>query len=179
MDSTDSKLTLNDDSKRIEFFVHGFPKAQPRVKATQRGKHAGVYTPSTANGWKALIAQEAKQYLPEQPMRNGCRVDVIWLFPRTKKLQQKKIKGVEVPTCRIAYTKKPDRDNLDKAPLDILTQLGFFSDDCIIYSGELAKFYVGAGESPGMYIRIREMETLSILRTIDFCVYQVLPAEML
>ena len=37
-------------------FVAGLPVGQPRVKATRFGAHARVYTPSTADKWKAQVA---------------------------------------------------------------------------------------------------------------------------
>jgi Holliday junction resolvase RusA-like endonuclease len=43
----------------ISFEVVGLPKAQPRAKATIRGRHAGVYNPGTANDWKEAVKSAA------------------------------------------------------------------------------------------------------------------------
>ena len=57
------------------------------------------------------------------------------------------------------HTKKPDRDNLEKAVLDVLTQLGMWGDDCQVCGGEVLKRYVVGLERPGAIIQIASMTT--------------------
>ena len=47
--------------------VNGDPKPQPRPKAFKRGKHAAVYDPGTAEGWKGSIALAARELTPASP----------------------------------------------------------------------------------------------------------------
>ena len=62
------------------------------------------------------------------------------------------------PTERIPYTAKPDRDNSDKAVLDILTTIGMWRDDALVYDGRITKFYATKTEAPGCYITIEPEE---------------------
>lgn len=52
----------------ISFEVVGLPKAQPRARAVNRGKRAGIYTPDTANGWKEAVKAAAIDAMRTQ----GC-----------------------------------------------------------------------------------------------------------
>jgi len=136
------------------FRVHGDPKGQPRIRAFARkmgnGKSvARVYDPGTAEGWKGVVAMAAKPHIPAAPVQTPCCVSVVFLFARPKRLLRK-----SDPTERIPHTAKPDRDNLDKAVLDVLTQVGFFADDALVYDGRISKFYCAKDEAPGAEIEI-------------------------
>ena len=140
----DSQLTIR---------VTGIPKAQPRHRAfAQRQKGGGfrarVYDPGTAEGWKGMIAQAIAENSIETIL-NPSRIDIVWLFPRPKRLLRKRD-----PEGRIPHTAKPDRDNLDKAVMDALVQLNVLSDDCIVWDGRLSKYYAAKDEAPGAIITI-------------------------
>ena len=135
----------------IEFFVVGMPKATPRMKAFVKGKRAGVYDPGGANDWKALVFMQAKKYCPPQPIDGGVRCDITFYMPRPKKFDSKKYPGGLIP-----HTSKPDRDNLEKAVLDALTNVGMWRDDSQVYRGEVIKWYHGKGGVAGCRICIRE-----------------------
>ena len=73
----------------ISFEVVGLPKAQPRAKATIRGKHAGVYDPGTANDWKtsvkaaalaAMAGTDGFRALDLQPLK--ARIDISLPAPK-------------------------------------------------------------------------------------------------
>lgn len=141
---------------RIEFYISGEPKAQPRPRAFAKKfgatYSARIYDPGTAEGWKGLIAYWAKQHTPETPMDGPVRVDVDFFFPRPARLMRKKD-----PEGPIRHTAKPDRDNLDKALLDTLTQLGFWRDDAQVCDGAPRKWYVAKDGTPGARIVIEEL----------------------
>lgn len=138
----------------IQFIVHGLPKPQPRHRAFRRGNHAAVYDPGTAAGWKALVAHAADPYRPDAPMDGPLRVDLTFLFPRPKRLLRKRDSDQRIP-----HDKKPDRDNLEKAVLDTLTQLGFWRDDCQVCAGEVKKAYVAKeNDTPGVEITIAPVQ---------------------
>ena len=134
-----------------EILIHvlGNPKAQGRPRAFVRGKHAGVYNPSNADDWKALVALAARDKRPESPISGPVAVDLVFFFARPKRLCRKKD-----PTGAIEHTAKPDRDNLDKAVLDVLTNLGFWRNDSQVWSGRIQKWYCAIGDSPGAEIRV-------------------------
>lgn len=134
----------------ISFFVDGEPKAQPRTRAFSRGGITSVYDPGTANGWKALIAMAAKPHRPETPIDNPISLHVMFLMPRPKRLQTKKY--INKPL--IWHTSKPDLDNLIKAVMDSLTQIGFWTDDSRVFRQYLIKRYANAYERPGVLIQL-------------------------
>jgi Holliday junction resolvase RusA-like endonuclease len=66
-------------------------------------------------------------------------VNVTWFFIPTAAEQTKKfIALIKNEIC--PYTKKPDRDNLDKYILDVLSGI-IFHDDNQVYDGRLLKLY--------------------------------------
>lgn len=137
----------------IDFRVKGRPKGQGRPRAFIRGKHAGVYNPKVADDWKALIAIEAKKYCPKTPMAGPVRVDIDFFLPRPKRLCRKKD-----PDHQLWCEGKPDRDNLDKAVLDVLTDIGFWRDDSQVCCGLIQKFYHGKEGFSGAIIKIAEAD---------------------
>ena len=136
------------------FRVDGIPKAQPRARATRRGAHAGVYDPGTADGWKALVAHASTQHRPAQPLRGPLSVSIDLFFPRPKKLMRRRD-----PDGPVRHTAKPDRDNVEKAILDAMTNAGWWCDDAQVCAGEVRKFYAAKDGRPGAEIRVKELPT--------------------
>ena len=115
-----------------ETFIQGEPKAQPRVKATIRGRHAGVYTPKTADAWKATIKDSLKKYHGLN-YEFAVSLRVVFHMPRPKS-HFRVIKGetsekVKEQFLTLAHTKKPDLDNLVKSVKDAMTDCGVWKDD--------------------------------------------------
>ena len=129
--------------------VSGDPKGHPRPRAFSRGGHARVFDCGSAEGWKSLIALAARDHLPASPLACPVRVDVEFHFRRPQRLMKKKS-----PAGFIPHTAKPDRDNLDKAVLDTLTQIGFFQDDALVVEGTITKRYTRIDSVPGALIEI-------------------------
>lgn len=135
--------------------VIGTPKAQPRTSPTTRNGKPDVYTPDRANGWKNLIAMEANKHLPVKPLEGPIKIDCLFLMPRPRRLMR-----LQAPGGHIPHTSKPDRDNLDKAVLDCLTQIGFIKDDRQVCEGEILKYYHEKGGQPGVVIKIYQLEEM-------------------
>lgn len=53
---------------------------------------------------------------------------------------------------------KPDLDNLAKAVLDVLTQLGVWRDDAQVVSGSWEKLYHAVGGRSGCHVVVEEVE---------------------
>ena len=104
---------------KIDFFVAGIPKAQPRVKAFVRGGHAGVYTPDSAESWKQAVRQEAAANAPESVIAAPIRVHLEFFLKRPKAHFGRD--GYPKPNHPNAHAKKPDLDNLIKAVTDAIT----------------------------------------------------------
>lgn len=138
----------------IEFWVAGEPKGQPRARAfAMKGKGVRMYDPGTAEGWKGLVALAAKSVLPATPLDGPLRVDLTFFFPRPK--SHYRSNGQLKPGSPKWHTKKPDRDNSDKAVLDAMTAMRFWVDDCLACDGRIRKLY-DDGRGPGVHIRITE-----------------------
>jgi Holliday junction resolvase RusA-like endonuclease len=148
----------------ITFQVTGEPKAQPRPRAFAMkmgdGKYsARVFDAGTAEGWKSQIAIAAKPHQPEQPLLGPVLVNATFVFARPnlhyRSNNPAKPLRDDAPHW---HTKKPDRDNLDKALLDALTQLGgFWRDDTQVCAGEIRKVF---GSSPGALVEIKALDAV-------------------
>lgn len=142
----------------LELHVIGLPKGQPRARACIRGGHAATYNPSNADDWKACIAAAVKESLNGRtdltmPIFTGpTRVDCTFFFPRPKAHFRKNGSiRLDAPVYHIA---KPDRDNLDKAVLDLLTQKQILADDKQVCAGLIQKLYAAQGQAAGARIHI-------------------------
>lgn len=144
----------------IRFQVQGDPKGQPRPRAFARRMGdkfvARVFEAGTAEGWKSLIASEARVYAPEQPISGPVSVRLIFSFRRPQShFRTGKNAGELRPDAPYYHTSKPDNDNLEKAVFDALTQIGlFWDDDKQIVHNETVKIY---GKAGGVVIEIKPM----------------------
>ena len=130
--------------------VYGTPKGQPRARAFARNGMVRMYDPATAEGWKSQIAEAMRQHIPATPYEGPIRLDITFIMPRPKShFRTGKNADVLRDDAPIWFTARPDRDNLDKACLDALTQIGFWKDDCLACSGKIEKQYCNVNERPG------------------------------
>ena len=130
-------------------FIHGLPVAQPRTKATSRGKFAGVYTPKTADVWKACIIQAIRAdewVISEGPLD----LTATFMLPRPK--SHYRANGDLKKSAPIMHTKKPDLDNLIKAVMDAMTQAGVWRDDSEVSTIRSSKRYASAPNKTGVRI---------------------------
>ncbi len=148
--------------KTLEFFAHGIPKAQPRVRAVKRGKHVGVFTPGSADEWKFCIQSAFLRHWDKVPFTGPVRVDAVFFFQRPK--SHYRANGKLCDSAPMFHTSKPDRDNADKCGLDSLTAAGAFADDCFVCDGRIRKTWTGCqgfrdvgSVNPGALIRISEV----------------------
>jgi Holliday junction resolvase RusA-like endonuclease len=146
----------------ITFQVNGDPKAQPRPRAFARNMGGGkfvarVFEAGTAEGWKSLIAIAAKVHRPASPLFGAVLVNATFCFRRPKSHFRTGKNAHDLrPDAPMWHTGKPDRDNLEKALLDALTQVGgFWSDDCQVCDGTVRKMY---SAQPGVFVEIKSLE---------------------
>jgi Holliday junction resolvase RusA-like endonuclease len=123
----------------IQFECIGIPKAQPRVKAFSRGGRAGVYDPGTANDWKTVVRNACLEVWNKVVIDEPVAVELIFYLPRPKSHFKKS--GELNKPADSWVTKKPDLDNLEKAVLDALTDIGLWRDDSLVVKVSKEKVY--------------------------------------
>ncbi len=146
----------NDD---VRFFLPMIPpritKQQSRVTQSKSGKMIFYETPELKSAHDKFLAHLGhkfnayeKQCGIEKPMFANVpvRLMVKWLFPldRTNKHNDGDYKIT-----------RPDTDNLQKLFKDCLTEVGFFSDDAIVASEIVEKFW---SDTPGIFVAIQRLD---------------------
>lgn len=131
----------------IAFFASGDPKGQPRPRAFARKMGAKfvarVFDSGTAEGWKSQIATAALAHRPAAPLQGPVKLTLTFSFPRPKKHYRSNnpAKGLREDAPHF-HTGKPDNDNLQKAVMDAITQLGgFWIDDAQVAQVLSRKIY--------------------------------------
>lgn len=135
----------------IVFSVPGVPVAQPRIKATSIGGYARVYTPKTADAYKASVALAFRTAYGGNPVDGPVRIEIEFVMPRPKAMIWKKR---EMPSEW--HTKKPDVDNLAKAVMDSLYGLAWIDDSQVCSIASTKRIASGA-ESPSTVIRVKSL----------------------
>ncbi len=142
---------------RIEFRVDGEPVGQPRPRAFARKfgstYQARVYDPGTAEGWKSCIAAAALPHRPQTPLVGPIRLRLAFAMRRPKShYRTGKYSGELRADAPIWHIGTPDADNLAKAVLDALTQIGMWKDDAQVFSLHAGKRYTNY--APGCNVEI-------------------------
>ncbi len=162
----------------IEFEVPGVPRPQPRARTRvvqPRGGRAfaHIYNPDSNKEWKQAMRIAARratretplplwdQFEPQrkQPWDQAVRVDIEAFFEPPawlkKYMDRQGALAFSGHDESLPMLEKPDRDNLDKVVLDVLTQEGWWADDSHVYVGKVGKWYVRPGYAPGVKIRVQ------------------------
>lgn len=87
-----------------------------------------------------LLRDGVALFKPKEKIKDSIHLLTQWRFPADKKH----------PAGSWRKT-KPDTDNLQKMLKDVMTEAGFWEDDCLVVSETVQKFYV---DTPGIYIVI-------------------------
>lgn len=127
-----------------QFFMPMIPPtvtAQEHKVRAVKGKPVIYDTPEIKNARSKFMAHLGK-YKPEKPYSCGVRLIVKWLFPKGKH------KDGDYKTT------KPDTDNLQKLFKDCMTCVGFWTDDSLVASEIIEKFWA---DVPGIWVRIEEL----------------------
>jgi Holliday junction resolvase RusA-like endonuclease len=133
----------------IAFFVPGEPKGQPRPRAFALRGRVRVYDPGTAEAWKKQVALAAREHLPPSPIATPALVHLRFVLPRPRAHYGRAGLKSSAPQ---EHASKPDVDNLAKAVLDALVDVGFLEDDRLVWLLLITKRYANAG--PGCEVRI-------------------------
>lgn len=130
-----------------EFFM---PMAKVPTKTHQMKKVTVVkgkpvfYEPAELKAVRTKLQGHLGKHVPNKKYTNAVRLTTKWCFPLTRGRKNGQYK-----------TTKPDTDNLQKLLKDVMTDLGFWTDDCIVASEVIEKFWT---DIPGIYVKIESLE---------------------
>jgi len=139
----------------ISFAIHGIPKGQPRARATVAGKHARVYHPTDGPdaNWRSDVYVAALANRPPAPFDGPVWLALCFFLPRPKgHFGTGKNAGVVKDSAPEFPVPKPDLDNLAKLVMDVLTNLGYWRDDCQVVELRVSKDY---REPAGCLVHLR------------------------
>lgn len=128
-----------------EFFLPMIPPTkthQQKKVSVVAGKPIFYEPPELVAVRQKLIGHLGK-YVPKKKYTGAVQLIVKWLFPITKGRHDGQWK-----------TTRPDTDNLQKLLKDVMTDLGYWTDDALVACEVIEKFWAA---QPGIYIKITEL----------------------
>lgn len=134
----------------MEFDIHFDPPratAQEKQYAVRNGRVV-VYETAKARDAKQLLRLVLAPHAPREPLTGAVALYVTWRFPYKGKAH---VDG-EYKTTR------PDTDNLDKALKDVMTALGYWTDDALVAKEQIEKIW--HKERPGLHVRVEDIAEL-------------------
>ena len=129
---------------RTEFFLPMIPPTttQQMHKVKIVNGKPQFYDSDDLKAARVKLTAHLSGHIPEQKYTGAVRLVVKWCFPMGSH------KDGEWKTTR------PDTDNLQKLFKDILTGLKYWTDDAIVASEIIEKFWA---ERPGIYVCIENL----------------------
>lgn len=154
----------------ITLVIPGHPEPQPRVKARRCGGFVRVYTPETADAWKAAVRAEARKAPWRFPQGVPVSLRIAFVLARPQAHFRKR-NGI--PELRddapVFVATKPDADNLTKAVMDAMGPgpdwRGLWDDDCQVVHVEAVKLY---GPDCGAVVEIGRMDVVPFWASMDW-----------
>ena len=135
--------------KEIRFFIDCIP---PKATAQQKGAFVcngkvRFFTKNKVRQAESVLASLLMPYRPPRPIDEPVFLMVYWFFP-WRKSERKSIVNAGRP---VPHTSRPDLDNLEKNMLDVMSRLGYWTDDSIVARKSTGKFW---GPRPGIAVHI-------------------------
>lgn len=130
----------------IEFFI---PMQLPTVTHQQKkisvknGKPV-VYEPEDLKDARQKFMAYLAKYSPDKKLTGALQLVTKWCYDNG---------GTTHADGEYKIT-KPDTDNMIKLLKDVMTELGFWKDDCLVSSEVTEKFWA---KVPGIYVRINKL----------------------
>lgn len=119
-----------------------------RRKVGEKPNGKPILGPDLLEPWRDAVKRAARPKI-QMCWLGPVVVNITWYFPRPDYLLIP-----SAPVRAIPHTVKCDRDNLDKAILDALSETRVWGNDAQVYDGRISKFFVAKGYSPGARIEI-------------------------
>ena len=132
----------------IRFFASMIPPtitAQQKKVRVVNGKPI-LYEAADLKAAREKLRARLGEFAPPEPYSCGLRMVTKWCFPRGRHQDG-------------SYrTTKPDTDNLQKMLKDVMQELGFFTNDALVASEIIEKFWA---EHPGIFVQLVPLELLA------------------
>lgn len=127
---------------RTEFFLPMIPPTVTRQEhqVTCKSGKPIFYDPPELKEARAKLQAHLGKHVPANKYTGAVRLVTKWCFLTTGRHKDGEYKAT-----------KPDTDNLQKMLKDIMTDLGFWTDDALVVSEITEKFWA---KVPGIYICI-------------------------
>jgi Holliday junction resolvase RusA-like endonuclease len=136
---------------KLEFFMPMQPPTVTKqeqdvtIVKSKKGKLIPhFFDPPELKTARVKLRDHLAGHIPENKYTGPVRLITKWLFPITGKHHDGEYK-----------TTRPDTGNLQKMLCDVMTDLGYWTDDALIVSEITEKFWA---ENPGIYICIEELK---------------------
>jgi Holliday junction resolvase RusA-like endonuclease len=132
---------------QIQFFM---PMASVPTVTHQEKKVSVIngkpyfYEPEELVAARTKLEAHLAKHVPKEMYTGAVQLVVKWCFPLSGKHKDGEYKKT-----------KPDTDNLNKLLKDVMTGLGFWTDDALVASEIIEKFWAAV---PGIYISIKDLE---------------------
>lgn len=133
------------------FFLNVAPPevtAQSSKRLSHRYGHSCLFETKEGRAVKDMYRSALLSKKPKIPLSGAIVARYIFFYPYKKTVPSRKLQKAQAIVPRIT---KPDWDNLPKHLQDIMTELGFWDDDNIIFDGGLLKFFAPFS---GIYVDI-------------------------
>ena len=129
----------------LSFFI---PMIIPTVTHQEKKVHVVngkpyFYEPPKLKAARSKFEAHLSKYIPEEKYTGPVRVIVKWCFKISGKHKDGEWK-----------TSPPDTHNLNKLLFDVMTDLNYWTDDAIVVSEIIEKFWTNI---PGIYIAIEKL----------------------
>lgn len=130
---------------RTEFFLPIIPPETTHQQKKIRvvNSKPQFYESDDLKAARAKLTAHLAKHVPEQKYIGAVRMITKWCFPVTGKHYDGEYK-----------TSRPDVTNLQKLLEDVMTDLGYWTDDALITSAITEKFWA---KVPGIYICIEDL----------------------
>lgn len=130
---------------RTEFFLSMIPptKTHQEKQVTFKGGKPVFFEPAELKAVRSKLESSLAKYVPDQKYTTAIQLVTKWCYP----WPDDKVRDY---VARYKTT-KPDTDNMVKMIKDVMTKLGFWTDDALVASEIIEKFWA---DIPGIYVRI-------------------------
>lgn len=149
----------------VELFAAGKVVPQPRTTDGKQGVRIMAPARHAIRGWRQVLRMKAQDGMKGRtPVTGPIRLEVLFLFPRPKRLQKPK----NINDMVLHDNDSGDWDNIGKAVSDSFNMV-VWMDDCQVSTVFLRKRFAMMTEAPGVLVRVYHDQIPWIATRRGFC----------